>query len=131
MSEDSRKSHEAAAVSGIDPRADRRPWGYFVVLSDESDHKVKRIVVHPGKRLSLQRHRFRSEHWHVVRGEALVTRDRDEIPRRGGESVDIPLGAVHRIENRGESDLVFIEVQRGTYFGEDDIERFEDDFGRV
>jgi mannose-6-phosphate isomerase len=131
MNEDSRKTPETAVVPGSGPRADRRPWGYFVVLSDESDHKVKRIVVHPGKRLSLQRHRFRSEHWHVIRGEALVTRNRDEIPCRGGESVDIPLGAIHRIENRGESDLVFIEVQRGTYFGEDDIERFEDDFGRV
>jgi mannose-6-phosphate isomerase len=131
MSEDSRKAPDGADIPGVDPRADQRPWGYFVVLSDENDHKVKRIVVHPGKRLSLQRHRFRSEHWHIVRGEALVTRGRDKIPCRGGESVDIPLGTVHRIENRGISDLVFIEVQRGTYFGEDDIERFEDDFGRA
>ena len=112
-------------------RENRRPWGYYVVLSDCADHKVKRIVVHPGKRLSLQRHRRRSEHWHIVGGEGLVTRDGALIPVKGGDSVDIPLGAMHRIQNPGPSDLVIIEVQRGDYFGEDDIERFEDDFGRV
>jgi mannose-6-phosphate isomerase-like protein (cupin superfamily) len=101
------------------------------VLSDESDHKVKRIVVHPGKRLSLQKHRMRSEHWHVVRGEGLVTRGAENIPVKQGDSLDIPRGTVHRIENVGGSPLVFIEVQRGEYFGEDDIERIEDDFGRA
>jgi mannose-6-phosphate isomerase-like protein (cupin superfamily) len=113
------------------PAADRRPWGYFVVLSDEKDHKVKRIVVSPGKRLSLQRHRRRAEHWHVVRGEGLVTRDSERIPVREGASLDIPAGAVHRVQNLGASPLVIIEVQKGDYFGEDDIERIEDDFGRV
>jgi mannose-6-phosphate isomerase-like protein (cupin superfamily) len=101
------------------------------VLSDEGDHKVKRIVVHPGKRLSLQRHRRRSEHWHVVRGEGLVTRGGENLPVKEGDSLDIPRGTVHRIENVGGSPLVFIEVQRGEYFGEDDIERIEDDFGRA
>lgn len=109
---------------------DHRPWGFYIVLSDESDHKVKRIVVYPGKRLSLQRHRRRSEHWHIVNGEALVTLDDKEILLKKGESVDIPFGAAHRIKNTGTENMVFIEIQQGDYFGEDDIERIEDDFGR-
>jgi mannose-6-phosphate isomerase len=92
---------------------------------------VKRIVVEPGKRLSLQRHRRRSEHWYVVAGNGLVTRGVDQIHVEGGDSLDIPTGAVHRVQNLGASPLVIIEVQRGDYFGEDDIERIEDDFGRV
>ncbi len=110
---------------------DHRPWGFYRVLADETDHKVKRIVVLPGKRLSLQRHKHRREHWFVVSGQALVSRDGQEIPLFEGQAVDIPQGAFHRIENAGTDPLVFIEVQTGTYFGEDDIERFEDDFGRV
>ena len=110
---------------------DHRPWGYYQILSDEATHKVKRIVVYPGKRLSLQRHKQRSEHWHIVDGEALVTVDDKKITLTGGGSVDIPKEALHRIENHGTSDLSFIEVQRGDYFGEDDIERIEDDFGRI
>ncbi len=113
-----------------DIQENHRPWGYYVVLSDDDDCKVKRIVVHPGKRLSLQRHRRRSEHWHFVKGEGLVTRDGEQIPVNEGDSLDIPLGSLHRIRNLGQSDLVVIEVQRGEYFGEDDIERVEDDFGR-
>ncbi len=108
----------------------RRPWGYYEVLADEPDHKVKRIVVKPGKRLSLQRHKRRSEHWHIVSGEGVVTLDGREIPLKPGESIDIPQGAVHRMTNMSDSEVVFIEVQRGDYFGEDDIERLEDDFGR-
>jgi mannose-6-phosphate isomerase len=107
-----------------------RPWGHYDVLSDEADHKVKRIVVEPGKRLSLQRHTRRAEHWYVVRGKALVTRDTELIPLGPGTAVDIPRGAAHRIQNPGDVPLVFIEVQRGDYFGEDDIERLEDDYGR-
>lgn len=110
---------------------DRRPWGYYEVLADLPDHKVKRIVVYPGKRLSLQRHAHRSEHWTVVRGSPIVVLDEQEIPLRQGESIHIPVGARHRIWNPGEDEVVFIEVQTGTYFGEDDIERFEDDFGRM
>ena len=109
---------------------DHRPWGHYEVLSDATDHKVKRITVLPGKRLSLQRHRQRSEHWHLVQGEAVVTRDQQELPLKAGESIDIPCGAIHRIANPSKSNLVFIEVQRGSYFGEDDIERLEDDYGR-
>lgn len=110
---------------------DHRPWGYYAVLSDEPDHKVKRIVVYPDKRLSLQRHRHRSEHWHIVSGEALVTRNDEKIPLEKGMSIDIPVGASHRVKNTGTVDLVFIEIQQGDYFGEDDIERLEDDFGRT
>jgi len=110
---------------------DHRPWGYYTVLSDEADYKVKRIVVYPGKRLSLQRHRRRSEHWYVVSGNAVVTLDERDVPLRAGEAVDIPKGAAHRVMNPGDVNLAFIEVQTGDYFGEDDIERLEDDYGRV
>ena len=110
---------------------DHRPWGYYKVLSDEPDHKVKRICVFPGKRLSLQRHRRRAEHWYLVRGEAIVTIGDRELALRPGEAVDIPCGAVHRLRNTGEEETAFIEVQTGEYFGEDDIERIADDYGRV
>jgi len=109
---------------------DRRPWGHYLVLADEPDHKVKRIVVEAGQRLSLQRHRRREEHWYVVQGEALVTLDEREIPLGAGQAIDIPRGARHRVANPRSEALVFIEVQRGDYFGEDDIERFADDYGR-
>ncbi len=119
-------------IDALTRREDHRPWGYYVVLADEPDHKVKRIVVWPKKRLSLQRHRRRSEHWHVIQGKAVVTLDDRQIPLEAGESVDIPKGAAHRIQNPdAEDDLAFIEVQRGDYFGEDDIERLEDDYGRA
>lgn len=108
-----------------------RPWGYYLVLSNESDHKVKKIVVYPDKRLSLQRHRHRSEHWHIIDGKALLTLNDKQVPLKKGMSADIPAGAVHRIKNTGLENLVFIEIQQGDYFGEDDIERLEDDFGRV
>jgi mannose-6-phosphate isomerase-like protein (cupin superfamily) len=109
-----------------------RPWGYYDVLDDDApDHKVKRIVVHPGKRLSLQKHAKRAEHWFIVSGTAQVTLD-DTITELGpGQAIDIPLGGAHRIANEGTADVVFIEVQHGTYFGEDDIVRLEDDYGRV
>lgn len=102
------------------------------MLSDEmAGHKVKRITVRPGKRLSLQYHRKRAEHWIVVSGTGLVTVDGRELGLGPGESVDIPRQAPHRIENIGDEPLVFIEIQQGEYFGEDDIVRIEDDFGRT
>ena len=107
-----------------------RPWGHYDVLADEADHKVKRIVVMPKCRLSLQRHQKRSEHWCIIHGKALVTVDDKEYLLNIGDSIDIPRQAIHRIENRGEDDMVFIEVQRGDYFGEDDIERLQDDYAR-
>jgi mannose-6-phosphate isomerase len=91
---------------------------------------VKRIEVLPRKRLSYQKHSKRAEHWFVVTGTAKVTLDDEEIIVNAGESIDIPIGAAHRVENPGDEDLIFIEVQRGTYLGEDDIVRLEDDFGR-
>jgi len=109
---------------------DHRPWGYYTVLADEEDHKVKRIVVYPGQRLSLQKHQQRAEHWFVLSGEGIVTLDGERLHKKSGESVEIPRGSVHRIENQGTADLSFIEVQTGEYFGEDDIERMEDDYGR-
>ena len=112
-------------------REDHRPWGFYRVLADEETYKSKQIVVYPGKRLSLQRHRRRSEHWYILHGQAVVTLDSKEIPLSEGQSVDIPKGALHRIENTGTDNVLFIEIQTGDYFGEDDIERIEDDFGRV
>ena len=116
----------------MDRRArDERPWGFYEVLLDDPDHKVKRIVVRPGRRLSLQSHRRRHEPWYVVAGAALVTLDGEELVVGAGGAVDIRSGTAHRVANAGADDLTFIEVQTGTYFGEDDIERLEDDFGRA
>jgi mannose-6-phosphate isomerase len=110
---------------------DERPWGNYTVLDDvKDDHKVKRIVVTAGKRLSYQTHEFRAEHWYVVSGIATVVLDGVTRDLQPGESIDIAIGAAHRCENHGEEPVVFIEVQHGTYFGEDDIVRLEDDFGR-
>jgi mannose-6-phosphate isomerase-like protein (cupin superfamily) len=108
----------------------QRPWGEYVVLADEPDHKVKRITVLPAKRLSLQRHQRRQEHWYFIFGEGLVTLGDNEFAVAAGSSVDIPMKTIHRIANPGTEPLLLIEIQRGEYFGEDDIERFEDDFGR-
>jgi mannose-6-phosphate isomerase len=110
---------------------ERRPWGSYTILEEREAYKVKRIEVLPAKRLSYQRHQKRDEHWVIVEGEAVVTVDGKEIPLSAGGSVDIPRMAAHRILNPGESLLVFIEVQKGDYFGEDDIIRLEDDFGRA
>lgn len=114
----------------LDMRENYRPWGHYENMQQRADHNVKRIVVEPGKRLSLQKHAHRAEHWLIVSGEALVTRNEEEIALSAGQSVDIPIGAAHRIMNPGTEPLVFIEVQLGSYFGEDDIVRLEDDFGR-
>jgi mannose-6-phosphate isomerase-like protein (cupin superfamily) len=112
-------------------KKEHRPWGSFEVLSDDhADHKVKRITVLPGKRLSLQYHDRRREHWIIVTGNAVVTVGNDKVKLSSTQAIDIPHKAAHRIENPGPLDLVFIEVQQGDYFGEDDIVRIEDDFGR-
>ncbi len=117
--------------AGNSPLFDRRPWGTFTVLDEADGFKVKRIEVLPGKRLSYQKHAQRAEHWFVVNGLAKVTLDGDEIMVAAGEAIDIPTGVAHRVENPGEVNLVFIEVQRGGYLGEDDIVRLQDDFGRA
>jgi mannose-6-phosphate isomerase-like protein (cupin superfamily) len=113
------------------PRFDRRPWGTFTVLDEGQGFKVKRIEVLPGKRLSYQKHSQRAEHWAVVQGTAKVTINDQELFLRTGEAIDVAVGAAHRVENPGSETLVFIEVQRGGYLGEDDIVRLEDDFGRA
>ncbi len=108
-----------------------RPWGRYDVLDDSAaTHKVKTIHVTPGHRLSLQSHSARSEHWFVVTGTGVVWCDDERIAVSPGSAVDIPVGARHRIEATGDEHLVFIEVQHGTYFGEDDIVRYDDDYGR-
>ena len=108
-----------------------RPWGYYQSIDIGPSHQVKRLVVTPGQRLSLQKHRHRSEHWTVVEGVAEVTIDDKNLQVQPDESVYIPLGAVHRAANRGETPVTIIEVQCGDYLGEDDIIRLEDDYGRV
>jgi len=110
---------------------DRRPWGTYEVLDEGDLFKVKQIEVLSGKRLSYQKHSKRAEHWFVVAGEAKVTLDDRDIKVPAGEAIDIPIGSAHRVENEGSETLVFIEVQRGSYLGEDDIVRLQDDFGRV
>jgi mannose-6-phosphate isomerase-like protein (cupin superfamily) len=107
------------------------PWGRWSVIQDETDFKVKRIDVFPGKRLSYQKHFKREEHWQVVRGEGNVVIDGREYLLKPGDCINIEKEALHRIENIGKELLVFIEVQRGEYFGEDDIVRVEDDYGRA
>jgi mannose-1-phosphate guanylyltransferase / mannose-6-phosphate isomerase len=108
-----------------------RPWGYYESLIQGDRFQVKRIVVTPGRRLSLQSHFHRAEHWVVVNGTAKVTRDAETLIVRENESVYLPLGCVHRLENPGRIPLTLIEVQSGAYLGEDDIVRLEDTYGRV
>jgi mannose-6-phosphate isomerase len=110
---------------------DDRPWGSYEVLDEDKDFKVKRLVVNPGQRFSYQRHARRSEHWYVVSGNGVVTLDGRELPVRLGDAVDIAVGAAHRAANTGTEDLVLIEVQTGSYFGEDDIVRLHDDYERT
>jgi mannose-1-phosphate guanylyltransferase len=108
-----------------------RPWGTYTILDESDGYKVKRIVVKPGKRLSLQKHHHRSEHWIVVSGTAVVTRGAETYTVNANESTYIPIGEVHRLENVGKIPLVMIEAQVGEYVGEDDIVRLEDDFKRT
>lgn len=122
-----RREHESAVYH----RTVHRPWGSFTVLEDADDCKVKRLVVKPGGVLSLQRHEHRSEHWTVVAGTASVRVGDDHVELGPNHTVEIPVGALHRLENRGEVDVHIIEVQTGSYFGEDDIERLEDVYGRA
>jgi len=114
------------------PTYDRRPWGSFTVLDEGDGFKVKRIEVLPEKRLSYQLHHRRSEHWFIVRGIAKVTLNGTDFLVKAGEAVDIPVTTAHRVENPDAGELlIFIETQTGDYFGEDDIVRLEDDFGRI
>lgn len=110
---------------------ENRPWGSYTILEETETYKVKRIEVNPGARLSYQYHFKREENWTVVNGEAEVTLNDERIRLKRGESIYIPIEAKHRISNPSDKMLVFVEVQTGTYFGEDDIVRIQDDFNRV
>jgi mannose-6-phosphate isomerase len=107
-----------------------RPWGRYDILDVQADHQVKRIEVLPSGRLSYQRHQRREEFWIVISGRALLTLNDVDSEHGPGEVMLVPLGSKHRVACVGDEKLVFIEVQRGDYFGEDDIERFSDDYGR-
>lgn len=112
-------------------RGEARPWGRFDLIETREGHQVKRLEVLPGCRLSYQTHRFRSEHWHVVNGRGAAILDGDALEVMPGASVDVAVGMAHRLENTGTDLLVIIEVQRGSYLGEDDIVRLDDDYGRT
>jgi mannose-1-phosphate guanylyltransferase/mannose-6-phosphate isomerase len=117
--------HEAVSHNRV-----YRPWGFYESVVQGDRFQVKRIVVNPGQKLSLQKHFHRAEHWVVVTGTAQVTRDAETLLLHENESIYVPLGAVHRLENPGRIPLALIEVQSGAYLGEDDIVRFEDTYGR-
>jgi mannose-6-phosphate isomerase len=111
--------------------SEERPWGSWHVIDVDRGYKVKRIHVKPGERLSYQTHEHRSEHWVVVFGIATCTVDGDTVTAAPGHSIDVPTGAKHRLSNDTDEELVIIEVQRGSYTGEDDIRRIDDDYGRT
>lgn len=110
---------------------DTRPWGTWEVLDSEANFCVKRIKVIPGGKLSLQLHHYRSEHWVIVKGEALITLGDELITKKAGENVFIPVEVKHRIQNNSNQDIEFIEVQIGDNLDENDIVRLEDVYGRV
>lgn len=110
--------------------SEQRPWGSWQVIDVADGYKIKRIHVHPGARLSLQSHEHRSEHWVVIQGVATCEVDGRVITVTHGQSIDVPQGAQHRLGNQGDEELVIVEVQLGHYTGEDDICRYEDDYGR-
>ena len=107
-----------------------RPWGWFEVLYEEDRLKIKKIMVEPGMRLSYQSHDQRSENWTVVQGEATVILDDRAHQLCPNQMIFIPRRSKHRIENQGDKNLIFIEIQTGAYLGEDDIIRYQDDFNR-
>ena len=108
-----------------------KPWGFYEVLAESPIYKVKRIIVFPEQRLSYQRHFHRAEHWFIVQGEADIIRNDVPFKLIAGNSINIPVKAWHRVENRLNVNLEFIEIQTGDYFGEDDIERIKDDYDRI
>lgn len=121
---------EAGLSVAIDHPFEKRPWGGFEILCNEAFYKVKKIYVNPGQRLSYQSHESREENWVVVEGTALVTLDDKDIELKKGDQIHIKRKQKHRIKNVGHNDLVFVEVQTGDYFGEDDITRYQDDYQR-
>jgi mannose-1-phosphate guanylyltransferase len=108
-----------------------RPWGTYYNALEEPGFKIKKIVVKPSSRLSLQSHEHRSEHWVVVQGQALITLDDEEVKMERDQYIYIPKGSIHRLQNLGQEDLILVEVQLGAYLGEDDIKRYQDDYNRL
>jgi mannose-1-phosphate guanylyltransferase len=125
------RTHPKTAVSTEVHKTAYRPWGGYSSILNGDRFQVKRLFVKPGKRLSLQKHHHRAEHWVVVRGTAEVTRDNEVMMLSENESIYLPLGCTHRLSNPGKILLELIEVQTGSYLGEDDIIRIEDEFGRA
>jgi mannose-1-phosphate guanylyltransferase/mannose-6-phosphate isomerase len=108
-----------------------RPWGWYESISEVAGNKIKRIGVNPGQQLSLQRHRQRAEHWVVTQGTATITLDEKVFVLTQGQHCDIAIGQVHRLANLTQEPVEIVEVQFGSYLGEDDIERLQDDYGRA
>jgi mannose-1-phosphate guanylyltransferase/mannose-1-phosphate guanylyltransferase/mannose-6-phosphate isomerase len=113
----------------MDNKIDVRPWGHYEILEERQNYKAKYICVNPKEKLSYQSHTKRAEHWFIISGTAEVTVNDKKFLVKPGDSVDIKIGEKHRIES-GDLVVEFIEVQTGTYFGEDDITRYEDAYGR-
>ena len=122
---------EPTKAAPTSPTFEQRPWGSYTVLDEGHRYKVKRLEILPEKRLSYQKHTQRTEHWMVVQGTASVTLEGQEITVEPGGTMNVPVGAAHRIANPGSELLVLIEIQRGSYLGEDDIIRLQDDYGRT
>jgi mannose-6-phosphate isomerase-like protein (cupin superfamily) len=108
-----------------------KPWGHYEVLMQRPGYKVKILTVLPHSEISLQRHSHRSEHWYIVSGKGIVTKNKSEIKVLAGDSVDFPVHEVHRVKNIDNENLVFVEIAQGNYLGEDDIVRLEDKYGRT
>lgn len=123
--------NDRSQIENQNPKLEGRPWGGYIVLLNERNYKVKRLTINPKKRFSLQYHNKRTETWTIVKGSVEITVGSKKKIYTYGQTVSVPVGTVHRIENVGEGAAEIIEVQTGEYFGEDDIIRLEDDFGRV
>lgn len=121
------KEHESQTQNS---KLENRPWGGYMILLDEKNYKVKKLIINPKKRFSLQYHNKRTETWTIVRGKLEITIGDNKGIYSYGQTVSVPVGTTHRIKNIGDETAEIIEVQTGTYFGEDDITRLEDDFGR-
>ena len=127
---DYKKNSSSWILKNWNGSKENRPWGWYRVIDDSDDHKVKEIKVNPRSRLSLQSHTKRSETWIVIKGEGTVTIDDKIHTLKLNESCHIPVASKHRLENKSDESLHIIEIQTGSYFGEDDIKRYEDDYNR-
>ena len=112
-------------------KLETRPWGGYIILVDDEKCKVKKLLINPKKRFSLQYHNKRTETWTIIKGNLEITIEDKKGIYSYGQTMTVPVGTIHRIENVGDEVAEIIEVQTGTYFGEDDITRLEDDFGRI